>query len=191
MRRVRRSLDRDLLALEHQPPHLGERFGPGLRAQAVDEEDPIEVVRLVRQATGEALGTRNLYGYAMHVETPRNYAPGPWQPVREVRDGQAALDVVDLVDGFFDDDRINEMADCHVVLRLGVVDPVGKDPETDTDLRSGQTDTAGVVHRVLEVANQAAQRAVEVDDLRSPSAQYRISYDADPPCCHSARLQAA
>src|SRR3954447_10135740 len=133
--RVRRDLDNWIG--ESRPLRLADRLHRELallRTHPVDEQDAVEVVDLVLDATRHQLGAFNRDGVAVHVETARDDTHMPGRRERQAREGQTPLVAVLLLVALQADDGVDEVAD-------DFLDVIGEDPQAHTDLRRGQACT--------------------------------------------------
>ena len=68
------------------------------------------------------------------------------------------------------------------------LDPVGEDPQPDPQLGGGEAGRPGIQHGVGEVADQATQLGVEVDDGLGGGAQHGVAEQADGSDAHAAEV---
>jgi hypothetical protein len=162
-----------------EPLGLADRLHRGaacLPIEAVDEQDPVEVVGLVLDRAGEEVRALDDDRLAVHVEPVGDDAAGPEAVDREPGQGQAALGtVLDLLGE-------PELGVDQVAHLTG--DVPGEDAQAHTDLRCRQAGAGRVQHGVGQVVDERAQLLVEVRHRRRSRAQDRIAEQPDRPDGH-------
>ena len=140
------------VGLADQPHRLAALLG----VEPVDEQDAVEVVGLVlhrpRQQVGALDGDRlaeRVPAAGDDLHRPRGVEAQPGQRQAPLRPGLLLVAEGEV--------GVDEVAD-------GPVDAVGEHPQPDAQLGGGQTGRPGIQHGVGEVADQATQLGVEVDD---------------------------
>jgi hypothetical protein len=142
-----------------------------LRVEPVDEQHPVEMIRLVLHAAGQLPRALDGDRFAIHVEALGHRAEGAQRREGQAGEGQAAL-VVGLGLVRQVQRRVDQVPQL-------VVHVVGEDPEAHPNLRRGQAKARRVQHRVGEVLDQLAQLGIEVADRLGRGAQHRVAEDAD------------
>src|SRR5262245_39866476 len=142
-----------------------------VRLEAVEQQHAVEVVDLVLEQPGEDLVGFDLELVPVQPDAAQRDHLGPDDLEVHARHRQAPLVVGPLPGGGDDlgvDDRVRAFA--HVV---------GEDPPLHADLRSGQADAHGLVHRLVHGLGQRGEAAVDVLDLAGALLQHGIPEQAN------------
>src|SRR5450759_5920931 len=136
---------------------------------AVDEQDAVEVVRLVLDAASQQLCSLTHDRLAMLVETLGHQAKRPGGVKEDAGEGQTALLALLHLRGEVEAgiDQMNKL----------VIDVIGEDPQSTPDLRGRQAGARRVHHGVGQVLDQLAQFLVKVDNLDGGSTQHGVTED--------------
>src|SRR5262249_6625391 len=142
-----------------------------VRIEAVEQQHAVEVVDLVLEEAREHLVGFDLHFVAAQTDPPQRDHLGPDDLEVHPRHGQPPLFGGPLSGGGDDlrvDDRVRTLTDV-----------VGEDAPLHADLRRGQTDADGLVHRLEHRLRQRGEAPVDVLDLAGALLQYGIPEKAD------------
>src|SRR5437899_3269654 len=151
------------------------------RGQTVDEQKPVDMVDLVAERAREQL--RPFIGplLAVGVEALDDDALRPHRGAPEAGHGEAAL-VVTLLPLTQHELGIDQLDELALLLADGEVDH--DDAQGHGDLRRGQADARGRVHRLDHVVEEPADRAVDLTDGLGGLVEHRVAVFHDGPDCH-------
>src|SRR5207302_6686116 len=107
---VWRALHPDLLPGQHPFANLVQRPPSCGGVEPIDEQDAVQVIRLVGEAACQALGSLDPDRLAVLIETLRDHTTRSGQLVLETWQRQASLDVLDGIGGLLDEQRVHDVA---------------------------------------------------------------------------------
>ncbi len=148
---------------------------PFQRAEVIDEENAVQVIDFVLEGAGQKLLTGKLDALAVLILRFHDLPCGAGNGLAETGDAEATF-FAGLLSFAEDDFRIDD--DDLVGLVFAQADVDDRDLLAEPDLRSGQPDAFGGIHRLEHIGDRLVQfRRIELSDgirLAAPGRDRRI-----------------
>jgi len=143
----------------------------GLSIESIDENDAVEMICLVLHATSHQFSAFENNGLAVHVHPSCHHAASARSI--EGKAGQRKTALVTILEILREGELgIAQMSQL-------VIDPIGEDPQRDTDLGSSETRAGRMLHGLSEILHQLAKFLVEGRHRRCGRAEHGIPEDPD------------
>lgn len=159
--------------------------------KSIDVQRPVQVVELMLKNAGTPSVGSNLDGVFVDVDASHDNVLRPPQRETLARKGQAAFGLLVLVgDASGRRRHVQNRIDHDATPRGTVVVRVAihKQALPDPDLRCGQADSRGGIHRFEHVVHESAQRIVEIHHRSGRLVQDRCAVDLDREYRHEMSL---
>src|SRR5439155_1234336 len=156
-------------------------------SQPVHEEDPVQVVRLVRKGAREQAASLDFPDPKIRIGRPHDHPGGAHDLLGHIGDREAALFLF-LLPRRRKNHRVHEDDDGRGVFADREVHD--RDPPIDSDLGRGEPDAGRRMARIEEVHDQGGEAGIRGNDLFVLGEQARVSPANQVPDRHRGRLAA-